>query len=60
MATRALDKKCLKTQFPPDPVVQIENDFTELVPHDALYQNFTNGSDLLNKGAVRALDKKCL
>ena len=32
--------------------------FHIIVPHDALYQNCTNGSTPLNKGAARALDKK--
>ena len=31
-----------------------------IVPHDVLYLNYTNGSTPLNKGAARALDKKCL
>ena len=34
--------------------------FHRIVPHDAFYQNCTNGSTLMNKGAARALDKKCI
>ena len=33
--------------------------FHRIVPHNALYQNYTNGSAPLNKGTARALDKKC-
>ena len=29
-AARALDKKCLLMTFPPEPLVQIENNLTEL------------------------------
>ena len=107
-SVRALDKKCLLMPFPPEPIVQIKNNFTEfylirslpklskwfrsteqmghselqirnifksqlllnhwskfklfprIFPHDALYQNCTNDSAPTNKGAVKALDKKCI
>ena len=32
VAARDLDKKYLKTEFPPEPVVQIQNNITELFP----------------------------
>ena len=34
--------------------------FRIIVPHDAIYQNCTNGSAPPNEGAARALDRKCL
>ena len=34
--------------------------FHRIVPHDAFYQNCTNGSAPLNKRAARAPDKKYL
>ena len=45
---------------PPELLVQIQNDFKRVVPHDVLCQNYTNGSTPFNKGAATALDKKCL
>ena len=30
MTTRALDQKCLLMTFPPEPLIQIQNNFTEL------------------------------
>ena len=50
----------LKMTFSPEPLVQIQNNFTKLVSLDTLYQNCTNGSALLNKRAARAPDKKYL
>ena len=41
-------------------MVQIKKKGHRNVPYDALYQNCTNGSALLNKRAARALDKKYL
>ena len=40
-------------------MVQIQNKFNRIVPHDALYQHFTNGSTPSIKGAARAGDEKC-
>ena len=31
-AARALDKKSFETTFPPEPLAQIQNNFTELLP----------------------------
>ena len=45
--------------FPPEPHVQIQNNF-RIIPHDALNQNGTNGTDLLDKRDARVLDKECL
>ena len=107
-AARALDKKCLLMKFPTEPLIQIQNNFTELFlmspftkiaqivplhwtkwppklqirnifkrhlllndwskfkvihrffPHDAFYQNCTNGSAPSSKRGVRALDKQYL
>ena len=53
-AARAPDEKYLPS---PEPLTQIQNNFTESVPHVTLYQN---GSTPLIKGAARALDEKCL
>ena len=44
---------------PAEPLVQIQNN-KRIVLHDAFYQNSTNGSTPPNKGAARALNKKCL
>ena len=50
-----------KTTSSPEPLIQIQNNFTEFVPHIILYQNFTNSFTPLNKRAgTRAPDKKYL
>ena len=44
MAVRAVDEKHLKTTPPPEPQVQIQNNFTEVFSHNTLCQNFQNRS----------------
>ena len=73
MTTRAVDMKYLKTIFPPEPLVQIKNNFTEMSlimptgriartngPQNALFNNYTNGFVWANKRAARPVDKKNL
>ena len=60
-ASRALDKKCLLMTFPPEPLVHIQINFTELFLMMAsikkkLHKQFAR----LNTGVARALDEKCL
>ena len=45
---------------PPEPLVRIQNNFTELFLILPSTSNCTNGSTPPSKGAARALDKKCL
>ena len=56
---RALAKKLLLTEFPPEPLAQKQVNFT-FVPHDVFNQFCTNGSTPLNNGSAKAPDKKCL
>ena len=58
-AARALDKKSILMTFPPERLVQIQNNFTELFLIMPLTK-IENGSALLNKRAARAPDKKYL
>ena len=44
---------------PPEPLVLIQNEFTEMFTMVPWYQNCANGSFLLDERAARALDKKC-
>ena len=54
-AVRALDKKYLYTTSAPKPLVQIQNNFTELFPMMPLTKKM-----LHETGAARALDKRHL
>ena len=55
-AAGALNKKCLLITSPPEPLVQIQNNFTQLF----LMQNCTNSFARLYTEVARALDEKCL
>ena len=63
IAQMVLDKKCLLTAFPLEPLLKCSKFnivFYRNVWHDAHYQNCTNGLEALNKKAIRAIDKKYL
>ena len=48
----------LKTTSIPEPLVQIQNNFTEMIHDEVLCQNCLNGFVLLKKMATKALDNK--
>ena len=50
-ATRALDKKCRLMTFPPEPLVQIQNNFTELF----LILASTKIAQTISLGLIRGL-----
>ena len=56
---RASDKQSFNRHLLIHWLNQIQNNFTEL-PHNTLYQNYTNGSARLNKIPAGTPDKKYL
>ena len=52
---RALDKKCLETTYPTDPMVQIHNVFTKMFP----MMSSTKMTQMFQR-TTRSLDKKYL
>ena len=59
-STRSLDKKYVKMASLTKLLVEIQNNFREKVPHNAICRECLNGFAQLNKAADRALDKTCL
>ena len=59
-ASRALDKNCLQMTPPPEPLVQILNNFTEMLAIVALYEKWSECSAWLNNMENRNIFKSYL
>ena len=57
---RALAKKLLLTEFPPEPLTEKQVNVTDLYPMVSSTNFAQKGSTPLNKGSAKAPDKKCL
>ena len=57
---RALAKKLLLTEFPPEPLTEKQVNVTDLYPMVSSTNFAQKGSTPLNNGSTKAPDKKCL